>query len=237
MHVYHSLFEGYGRLGLSRLSAGMGTKEMSANTYAKCANYLYDEMEVFYNEQQLVAKTYVKKLYEKEGIEKDSDGVLNIDVSFDGTWLTRGHKSNIGATFVIDIPSGLALDFEVLSNFCRPCSINKKKKDKKSFKEWHATTHAGKCQLNFPGLSGAMEAEGAVRLWGRSEEKGLRYVTFLGDGDSSSYKAVTNMNEGKGPYEDVTVKKEECKTEEAERRTKGGKNNKNRESNKKLSWW
>lgn len=157
-----------------------------------------------------MAKTCVEKLYEKEGIEKDSDGVLNIDVSFDGTWLTRGHKSHIGATFVIDIPSGLALDFEVLSNFCRPCSINKKKKDKKSFEEWHATTHARKCHLNFPGLSGAMEAEGAVRLWGRSEEKGLRYVTFLGDGDSSSYKAVTNMNEGKGPYEDVTMKKEEC---------------------------
>lgn len=143
MHVYHSLSEGYGRLGMSRLLAGMGTKEMSANTYAKCTEYLYSEMEEYYNELQRVAKTCVEKIYEKEGIEKDSDGVLNIDVSFDGTWLTRGHKSHIGATFVIDISSGLALEFEVLSNFCRPCSINKKKKDK-SFDEWHATTHAGK---------------------------------------------------------------------------------------------
>lgn len=35
LHVYHSLCEGYGRLGLSRCSPGMGTKEMSANTFEK----------------------------------------------------------------------------------------------------------------------------------------------------------------------------------------------------------
>lgn len=39
---------------------------------------------------------------------------------------------------------------------------------------------------------------------------GHRYVTFLGDGDSSSFKSVCSMNEGKGPYDDVSVIKEEC---------------------------
>lgn len=165
-------------------------------------------MDVFYSERQLVAMECVEKLYAKEGIQKDNDEILNIDVSFDGTWLTSGHKSHTGAAFIMDIPSGLALDFKVPRNFCRLCTINKKKKDEKSFEEWHRTTHAEKCHLNFSGLSGAMETEGAVRMWGRSEDKGLRFVTFLGDGDSSSYKAVTDMNEGKGPYKDVIVKKE-----------------------------
>ena len=75
--------------------------------------------------QRLVLKNYMKK---KE--LEDTGRILIIDVSFDGTWLTRGHKSHIGAAFIIEIPSGLALDFEVLSNYSRLCSINKKKKDK-----------------------------------------------------------------------------------------------------------
>ena len=119
MHVYHSLCEGYGMAGLSRFSAGMGTKEMSAYTFSKYAEYIYNGMDQYYDEQNEMVRTCIEKLYEKEGIVKDTDGILNIDVSFDGTWLTRGHKSHIGAAFVIDIPSGLAVDFEVLSNFCR----------------------------------------------------------------------------------------------------------------------
>ena len=54
-----------------------------------------------------------------------------------------------------------------------------------------------------------MEAESAVRLWGRSEHLGFRYVTFLSDGDSSAFMAVTNMNDGQGPYT-AKVEKEEC---------------------------
>lgn len=69
--------------------------------------------------------------------------------------------------------------------------------------------YVGKCHSNFDGLSGAMEPEGAVRMWRRSERKGFRYVTFLSDGDSSSFKAISNENDGKGPYLDHPVK-EEC---------------------------
>lgn len=55
-----------------------------------------------------------------------------------------------------------------------------------------------------------MEAERAVRLWGRSLDNGYKYVTFIGDGDSSSYKSICNINGGKGPYTNVTVVKDEC---------------------------
>ena len=40
------------------------------------------------------------KYYKDElGIEPDADGVLNIDLSFDGTWMTRGHRSKVGVSF------------------------------------------------------------------------------------------------------------------------------------------
>lgn len=57
MHVYHSLCEGYGMAGLSRFSAGMGTKEMSTYTFSKYAKYIYNGMDEYYNEKQLLAKT------------------------------------------------------------------------------------------------------------------------------------------------------------------------------------
>lgn len=54
-----------------------------------------------------------------------------------------------------------------------------------------------------------METEGAVRLWSRSTDIHLRYATFVGDRDSSSYKAICELNDGRGLY-DIPVIKEEC---------------------------
>lgn len=54
-----------------------------------------------------------------------------------------------------------------------------------------------------------METEEARRLWGRSTQHHFRYITFVGVSDSSAYKAVCSMNEGRGLYEDVSVAKEE----------------------------
>lgn len=107
-----------------------------------------------------MAKEYVEMLDEEHGRGKDSGEVLHADVSFDGTWLTRGHKSHIGATFVMDMFSGMVLDREVPSNFCGVGTIMKKKKDKKCFDEWCSTEHSGKCYMNFASLSGAMERSG-----------------------------------------------------------------------------
>ena len=54
-----------------------------------------------------------------------------------------------------------------------------------------------------------MEAAAAVKLWTRSTNHNFRYVSFVSDGDSSAYKAVCALNDGRGPYE-TPVQKEEC---------------------------
>lgn len=209
-HVYHSLSEGYGRAGLSRLTAALGVAELTTYAFTRHVNYIYREMDTYYKQQESVTKQCVDKAYEQKGKERDNDGKLNSDVSFDGTWMTRGHKSHVGAAFVMDLYSGMVLDFEVLSNFCKSCVQYLKKKGQAMYDEWYKTVHAGKCQSNFSGLSGAMEREAAVRMWNRSEDKGYRYVTFLSDGDSSSYTSVCNINNGNGPYANHSVVKEEC---------------------------
>ena len=53
-----------------------------------------------------------------------------------------------------------------------------------------------------------MEAEGACRLYERSLRKhGMRYIPFVGDGDSKSYASVTK-SEPYGPG--VFIPKEDC---------------------------
>ena len=54
-----------------------------------------------------------------------------------------------------------------------------------------------------------MESEAAARLWNRSQERGYRYLTFIGNGDTNTYGTITGLNGGRGPYS-VPVKKEEC---------------------------
>ena len=58
-------------------------------------------------------------------------------------------------------------------------------------KVW-AERHTQFCPINYSGSAPGMEAAGACRMWQRSEEKNkLRYTTFLGDGDSKSFSAVS----------------------------------------------
>lgn len=48
-------------------------------------------------------------------------------------------------------------------------------------------SHGPKCTANFDKSSKAMEAQGAVHVWGRSIEKhSLQYVDFVGDVNCSS---------------------------------------------------
>lgn len=134
--MFITLSEGYGSAGLSRLSAAMGASEMTSRAFTRHSQYLYKEMETCYEEHESVTKACVQKAYENEDKETHDDEVLNTHCSFDATWMTRGHKSKIGAAFVMDMYSGMVIDFEILSNFCNACTIMRKKKTAAAFDEW-----------------------------------------------------------------------------------------------------
>lgn len=55
-----------------------------------------------------------------------------------------------------------------------------------------------------------MEADVAVILWDRSKNYNMMYTTFVSDSDSSAYRAVCAMNNGKGPNDEKKVEKAEC---------------------------
>lgn len=48
----------------------------------------------------------MKELHAKQGEVRSSDKIVDTGVGYDGIWLIRGHKSQIGAGFVMDMDSG-----------------------------------------------------------------------------------------------------------------------------------
>ncbi|KAJ4433627.1 hypothetical protein ANN_15937 [Periplaneta americana] len=127
----------------------------------------------------------VRKAYSDLIVDAAVPEISDISVSFDGTWLTRGHSSMYGVGSVHD---------------------RQEMRAHPDFRVWYAV-HAPECDINHEGSSGAMEAEAALILWKRSEQYGLRYTTILSDGDASTYKRISDEK----PYgASVAIKKEEC---------------------------
>lgn len=85
---------------------------------------------------------------------------------------------------------------EILTKYCYTCKKSKGNID----------THF--CNKNFAGSSGAMEVEGAKRVFSRSEPtRKVRYKYYLGDGDSKGFQSVTSSK----PYGDgFQIEKPEC---------------------------
>ena len=66
--------------------------------------------------------------------------------------------------------------------------------------------HKPTCVKNYEGSSGGKEVAAALAVFNRSEaERGVRYIKYLGDGDSKAFTAVCQSK----PY-DIPVSKLEC---------------------------
>ena len=158
-----------------------------------------------------------KQLHQRVDCEPSPEPkAINVNVSFDSSWKTRGFYSNIGLGAAISTVTKKVLDYELLSRLCEKCSVwsEEKKKDRASEYEKWFDRHEPKCNRNYKGSSQSMEPEAAKRIWGRSLEKNsLVYSVFVGDGDSKSYQQVVDLD----PYPLIKIRKEECQTHVAKR--------------------
>ncbi|GFV80518.1 uncharacterized protein TNCV_2150521 [Trichonephila clavipes] len=96
---------------------------------------------------------------------KNGKDIVDIRVSYDGSWLTRGHTSNIGVGCVIDLLTGFVIDYEVMSKWCGECEQTKfvLEEDSAEFRIWYER-HQDICSATHVGSSGAMEVNAAVKL-------------------------------------------------------------------------
>ena len=138
------------------------------------------------------------------------DDYVDIAVTTDGTWMKRGFSSLFGVQTAIAWDIHKVVDIEILSRYCLLCSVwqTKRRKGQISAAEydtWHQK-HAD-CQANTTVSLPAMETEAVKKIWQKSVAKhGLRYTTYIGDGDSKGHAAVRHMQ----VYGDIDVVKEEC---------------------------
>ncbi|GFS11484.1 hypothetical protein ElyMa_003087600 [Elysia marginata] len=193
------------------MSEGLGMPSMNEKTWRSHLSAIARQTDSI--KQHILQQTREKVVnyyHETEPDAFDADGVLSIEVSYDGTWAKRGFTSKIGAGAVIEIMTGLVVDFHVMSSYCQLCTVVGdpfSKSDPKAYEEWlqhHQSTTL--CSRNHDGTAGYMEICGAVTMWGRSLQHKMRYTQFVGDGDAKTIAAVN----GRKFYGDVVVTKEEC---------------------------
>ncbi|KAK6195421.1 hypothetical protein SNE40_000857 [Patella caerulea] len=109
--------------------------------------------------------------------EINIEGLMDLTLTFDASWVARGHSSLYCVAFAIEIITCLVLDFHVVSSFSHSCTYAKNRfgADTHEFFNWFES-HKSECNINFHGSSNAMEAEAARVIWSRSLESGFRYV-------------------------------------------------------------
>ena len=136
-------------------------------------------------------------------LQDGTDEIINTAISTDGTWQRRGFSSLNGVVTVINNSTGKCIDYRVKTKNCHACKLWKNKTGPKAekFRKNH------KCLLNHTGASGMMESDGILDCFKSSvATRKLRYLTYIGDGDTKSYTNVVTAN----PYPGYTIKKSEC---------------------------
>ena len=156
---------------------------------------------VFNETQKNIAKAYNVVATEsmiaaadqlKENV--DDQGISDITASCNGTWQKRGHSLLNGIVTVISSSSNKCIDYRIMTKTCKACQSWGRRKDTEEYKKFIANHD---CDINHEGLSGAMEATGLVECFMSSvQDQKLRYINYIGDGDSKSYSDIV----AKDPY-------------------------------------
>lgn len=145
-----------------------------------------------------------------EQLQVAQDEVHDIMCSCDGTWQRRGFSSHNGVCTVLTGNGKKVLDVEVMSTYCNHCAKQKKILNAAQFAMWHQN-HVDQemCDSNHTGSAGAMEPQGMLRIFRRSVSKRrLRYVEYLGDGDSKTFKLLSEADPS--VYPGTAIAKLEC---------------------------
>ena len=119
-------------------------------------------------------------------------------VVVDGGWSKRSHKHSYnaksGVAIIIGKETGKLLHIGVRNKFCAACAQNIPKENHLCFRNWEAS-------------SSEMETDILVEGFMKAEEiHGVRYMRFIGDGDSSVHTTLLQSVPGWG----CSIKKLEC---------------------------
>ncbi|KAG4072233.1 hypothetical protein HA402_005955 [Bradysia odoriphaga] len=135
--------------------------------------------------------------------EVDSAGNALIIVEFDGSWGKRfngkSYSSLSGCAAIIGLRTNKILYSDVKSKYCHVCKMAQSR---------NAPPNQHDCNKNYDGPSSGMETQIIVEGFIHCASKGARFTKYVGDGDSSTYKALRDLHLYKDP--ELEIEKFEC---------------------------
>ena len=190
---------GIGHDGLESFCVHMNMQQpMTRNNY----NKLIDSLHTVYMKE---AEESMKNAAEQIKAKEQSTVITG---SFYGSWQKPGHASLNGVVSAISVLTGKVPHSQVKSKKCKSCEAHKDMDETSAkYLAWKLD-HGLVCGKNHVGSSGKIEVDGFLEMFKRSEEKhGIRYISFVGDGDSSTYQTVSNQKQF---GEEVAIVNKEC---------------------------
>ncbi|GFV75930.1 uncharacterized protein TNCV_1455271 [Trichonephila clavipes] len=185
---------GRGHAALETFSSVLNMPTMDRKTFAKCMHNLSVKNKEVKKKMLEMSHQAAREAHVKVDASLKNQEIIDVSVSYEGTWQKRGHTSNLGLGIIIDILSGLVLDFEVLSKYCQNCVVAGRDMgvDTAEFHIWQKG-HADEYDKTFDGTSGAMEMYAGLIMWRRSiSDCQMRFVSKLSDGDSKNFQFLSD---------------------------------------------
>lgn len=194
---------GLGHYHLQEFLAHLNIPSMSYVTYHK-----YEEEKIQREYYKLCKELEAEALNEeirlaKENNEVDAGGNALISVEFDGSWEKRAYTGNFsslsGCAAIIGLRTKKILYSAVKKKYCHICKIAASR---------NITPRQHDCKKNYDGPSSGMETQIIIDGFKYCAEKGARFNRYVGDGDSSTYKALRDLQLYKDPF--IPIEKFEC---------------------------
>lgn len=193
---------GLGHYHLQEFLAHLNINDMSYSTYYGLDRKFQKKV------WQLAKKLEEEALMEeirlaKESGEVDSAGNALITVEFDGSWGKRSYRKNFsslsGCAAIIGLRTGKIIYSDVKNKYCHTCKIAQSK---------CTPPNRHECNKNYDGPSSGMETQIVVEGFIHCAAKGARFTSYIGDGDSSTHKALNDLRLYKDP--ELDIEKFEC---------------------------
>lgn len=143
---------------------------------------------------QVTSKLEVEAAIAREQIDS-INSIPYTTVILDGEWSERSYRKNdnalSGAAVIIGALNKKVLFMDVKNKYCVTCVRNQNK---------GSTPPVHNCTANFSGPSTKMESEIILDGFLNSVKNcGMRFLNFIGDGDSSKFNKILEAN----PYQGV----------------------------------
>ena len=194
--VWAQMSTGGGHTKLQETMATLGIPAMSKNSFTNTERGIGEWWKQELELSMIEAGREEKRLAEERG--DYHEGVPAITVIVDGGWSKRSHghsyNAKSGVAIVIGYETRKLLHIGVRNKYCTACTQGIPKENHACFKNWEESS----CQME-PDilLEGFQQAE---------RVHGVRYLRFIGDGDSSVHSTLIQGVAGWGRH----IKKLEC---------------------------